>query len=133
MTGLAAAFAHYGVTAKNPRWSWSARSTDGKTVVITLWKDHFNYKSTPITYADFGDVNLEKWVNRPGNRERIENLKWARDHCDGLFKVVIAVAEDVMADPRRIAESYAQDRLLMRLTDFKEETGEFRAVMAAHT
>jgi hypothetical protein len=128
MTGLAAAFAHYGVAPKNPRWSWSARSKDGKTVVMTLWKDFFNYKSRPIVYEDYGEKNLDKWKNRPGNSERIENLIWARDHCGGLFKVVIAVAKDINVDPRSIAESYPQDRLVMRLIDLNEDTGEFRAV-----
>jgi hypothetical protein len=28
-------FAHFGATARNPRWSWSAISRDGNTVVIT--------------------------------------------------------------------------------------------------
>ena len=130
MTGLAAAFAHYGVKPKNPRWSWSARSEDGKIVVMTLWKDHFNFKTSPISYDDFGDEHLQKWVKRPGNIERIENLKWARDNCGGVFRVVVAVAKDVNADPRAIAESYPQDRLSMRLTELNEETGEFRAVVA---
>src|ERR1019366_2706519 len=41
--GLAEAFAHFGATGRNQRWSWSARSADGKTVVITLWRDGRNY------------------------------------------------------------------------------------------
>jgi hypothetical protein len=40
-----------------------------------------------------------------GNGERIENLKWARDHCNGRMYVVIIVAENVNAQPRKIAES----------------------------
>lgn len=67
--------------------------------------------------------------DRPGNGERLENLKWARDHCDGLFRVVITVAKDEKAHPREIAECYPRD-LLMRLVDLDEATGEFRAISA---
>jgi len=35
------AFAYFGAQGKNPRWSWSARSADGKTVVLTMWQDEF--------------------------------------------------------------------------------------------
>ncbi len=129
MTGLAKAFAHFGAVGKNQRWSWSARTRDGKTVVMTLWKDHLNYSNKPVVYDTFNQQSLTRWTDLPGNRERIENLKWARDHCDGLFRVVIAVAKDVTAVPREIADCFPQDRILMRITDLNEDTGEFRAVM----
>jgi hypothetical protein len=91
------AFRRAGAPLRNPRWSWSARSADGKTVVMTLWKDLIDYRSRPIAYSNMGLENLAAWMNRPGNRERLENLKWARDYCDGLFRVVIITAKDVNA------------------------------------
>jgi hypothetical protein len=35
------AFRAYGVEPRNANWSWSGKSADGKTVVVTLWKDEF--------------------------------------------------------------------------------------------
>jgi hypothetical protein len=39
---LTAAFAHFGTRPANPRWSWSAVSEDGGTVVLALWRDLFD-------------------------------------------------------------------------------------------
>jgi hypothetical protein len=128
MTGLAKAFAAFGAAGKNQRWSWSARTPDNQTVVMTFWKDALDYSSNPISYSTFGSSRLHIWKDKPGNRERIENLKWARDHCDGLMKVVIIEAKDVNADVREIADCTVQRRMVMKLVDLDEETGEFRAV-----
>jgi hypothetical protein len=67
-------------------------------------------------------------MEEQARQQRLENLKWARDHCDGLFRVVITVAEDINSLPRKIARSFPQDRMLMKLLDFNEQTGEFRAI-----
>jgi hypothetical protein len=119
---------HFGATGKNPLWSWSARSADGKTVVITLWRDGLDFGAKPIVYDTFNRADLKTWTHRLGNRERIDNLTWARDHCDGLFRVVITVAEDVKANPRKIEDCYPKDDWIMQITDLDESTGEFRAV-----
>lgn len=123
---LSDAFAHFGAAGTNPRWSWSARSEDGKTVVMTLWQDIFNFKTRPISYDTY-DHGTEVWTDTPRNRERLENLIWARDHCDGLFRVVVTVAEDVNVYPRKIEECFPQEKMVMRLVKLDEETGEFRA------
>ncbi len=128
MSGLTAAFKEAGVTAKNPRWSWSARSEDGKVVVMTLWKDLIDYKAKPISYNTFDRENLSAWVDRLGNRERLENLKWVRNHCDGRFRVIITTAKDVKADRREIEDAHYQARMIMKLGELNEITGEFRAV-----
>lgn len=60
--------------------------------------------------------------------ERIENLKWARDHCERLFRVVVTVAEDEAASPRKIRDAYPQERMIMKLVQLNEDTSEFRAV-----
>jgi hypothetical protein len=127
MTGLAEAFRAFGAEGRNPRWSWSARSPDGR-VVMTFWKDQLNYSSNPISYSNFGSPTLGQWKDRLGNQERIENLKWARDRCEGLMQVVIIEAVDSNAQPREIAKSFPQKRLRMKLTALNEETGEFSAV-----
>ena len=124
---LGECFAYYGAVPRNPRWSWSARSPDGKTVVMTLWKDRLSSIGGLTVYDDRG-IDTARWKDRPGNRERIENLVWARDRCDGYFRTIITVARDTTAQPRQIRECYLQKNLNMRLTDLDAVSGEFRAV-----
>jgi len=124
------AFAYYGAGCANQRWSWSARSPDGKTVVLTLWQDEFSRNDDDGGMAYHARVREDaaEWIKRPGNRERLENLKWAKEHCDGLFRVVIAIAKDVDARPRAIKECFPQPSLIMKIQELDEKTGEFRAV-----
>lgn len=128
MTGSKEAFAKYGVAGKNQRWSWSARSSDGQTVVLTLWQDLVKLSEGVVYYDTFGHRS-EEWSDKPGNRERLENLIWARDKCGGLFRVIITVAADTDEFPRRIASCFARPDWTMTLTDLNETTGEFRAKM----
>lgn len=121
-------FAHFGASTTNQRWSWSARSDDGKVVVMTLWKDLLEYSADSISYNTFDSDVVHEWENQLGIRERIENLKWARDKCDGQFRVIITVAEDPAATPRKIAKCFPHDRLIMKISELNEETGEFIAV-----
>jgi hypothetical protein len=124
-TTLAGAFAHFGTIARNPRWSWSAVSPDQKTVAVTLWEDQI---SADGSVDFFGHPKLDRWQSQPGNKDRIRNLKIARDNCDGLFRVVRVIAKDVQAIPREIADRRPDDDTVMKLTDLNEETGEFSAV-----
>lgn len=125
---LRACFAEFGAKATNPRWGRSARSRDGTVVVVTLWKDYVDYSAKPIVYDTF---NRSERINRPGNRDRIDNLLWARDHCGSRFRVVIIEAEDDKANTRKIARRYPLKDWRMRLTKLNEETGEFRAEKVA--
>lgn len=123
---LSECFSSFGTAGSNPRWSWSARSLDGKTVVITLWKDRILFKDGAIAYEDI-KIDTEAWRRRPGNRERIQNLIWARDHCDGFFKSVITIAVDEHRQPRQIRECFPKPEYNMRLITLNEHTGEFLA------
>ena len=119
------AFAYFnGATCRNRVWSWSARSSDGRTVVVTLWKDRLKEDGPKITTCEPGD---DSGRLRLGNKERIENLIWARDHCDGAFNVVIVVAEDIKAKPRKAAKRYPHESLIMKLVSLDEDTGKFTA------
>ena len=120
------AFAHFGTKPKNVQWSWSARSADGKTVVVTLWQDMFTPKDGKLYYIRPG-FPPEQPDTRPGFRELMENLAWARDHCDGRFKVIVAIAKDINAVPRSIKEC-APTKMIMRLTDLDATNGAFTAV-----
>jgi hypothetical protein len=128
MSGIVAAYQEFGACLKNPNWSWSAISPKGE-VIVTLWQDEFDYKATPPCYDLFGHPLLNSWTGRNGNKDRIEHLKYARDHNEGLFNVVITIAEDTKADPRKIKEAFAKRNMRLRLTDLNEATGEFRAVL----
>ena len=123
------AFAFFGAKCANQRWSWSARSPDGKTVVLTLWQDRLDPANGNLVYHEHvRAISTGEWIKRPGNRERLENLKWAKEHCDGLFRVVIAVAEDVEASPRAIKECFPHEKLVMKILELDENTGEFHAI-----
>jgi hypothetical protein len=127
MTGLAEAFRAYGAKGSNPRWSWSARTPDDQ-IVMTFWKDLIHSGGDHLSYSIFGRPDRIHWKANPGNSERIENLKWAKEHCDGLMRVVIVVAEDTEANPRKIVDSYPQKNWLMKLVELDEHTGEFNAI-----
>ncbi len=81
-----------------------------------------------MTYQDYKKTPNQEWINRPGNHERLENLLWARDHCHGLFRVVMVVPKDAESDPREIAECFPTNRV-MKIIDLDELTGEFSAVL----
>lgn len=78
------AFQFYGTEPRNTMWSWSARSEDPKTVVVTLWKDELIGRAGKMVCArsDRGD-----WHDGPGYRYFMEDLTWARENCDGLVRV----------------------------------------------
>ena len=89
-----AAFAYFGAVATNIQWSWSARSPDLKTVVLTWWM-HEIVRDGPKLIYDMRDHSLlNEWRGRHGNRDRIKNLTCARDHCNRLFRVVWCEARE---------------------------------------
>ncbi|HEY2708250.1 MAG TPA: hypothetical protein VGI95_09365 [Caulobacteraceae bacterium] len=129
---LAKAFAHFGATATNGRWAWSARNADGTTIVLTLWDDEIDDDGATVTADFFNRWNLPVWRDRLGNRDRIKNLRLARDCAGGLFRVVMVTAKDPQALTRSIIRRYPHPTLVMKLLDgsdgLNEVTGEFRAV-----
>jgi hypothetical protein len=47
-----------------------------------MWEHEIGHDGDLLTYQS-GPPHPK----HPGWRERLENLKWARDNCDGLFRV----------------------------------------------
>lgn len=124
MTTLTAAFGHFGATLRNPRWSWSAVSDDGKSVVVTIWDDEVG----PDGSVDFfGHPRRDRWQHQIGNRFRKEDLIYAREKCGGLFRVVRIEAVDPTAKPRAIKNRRADPDAIMKLIKLDERTGEFSA------
>lgn len=122
------AFAFFDAKGNNPRWSWSARSSDGKVIVLTLWQDELKPEGKKWVYHAKARGDFAEWLQKPGNKEKLENLKWAQDECDGLFRVVVAIEQDTSAIPRAIKECFPHPKLIMRITELDRETGEFRAI-----
>jgi hypothetical protein len=56
----------------------------------------------------------------------MENLVWAKNHCDGQFRVIIAIPKDPAAHPRSIKECFPS-KMTMRLAHLDIETGAFVA------
>lgn len=70
-------------------------------------------------------IDRERWKSRPGFIELMENLAHARDHTDGLVRVILAQPKDPHARPRSIARCFPQDQLKMRVVELDEEEGTF--------
>lgn len=118
-----ACFDSYRVKPSNPRWSWSGRSDDGKSVAITVWQDRFE-KGIDL-YRSHTHLGENGWQSRPGHNELIRNLAWARDNCDGVVRIIIAIAEDKTASPRTIKECFPRPDILMRVVELDESSGDF--------
>jgi|SRR5215469_3798848 len=121
-----AAFGYFGVTPRNVQWSWSAKSQNGKTVVVTLWQDQFKRKDNRLIYESQFDSDGPR-DKRPGFHELMDNLIWVRDHCDGLFRVSVAKVKDPKSRPRSIAECFPHETMVMRLKHLDLKAGNFAA------
>ena len=111
MTGTEC-FAHFGVTPRNKQWSWSGRSPDGTIVVVRLWQDRFTDRAQRYHVDNY--VGSDDRI-RLGQRELMENLQHAVDHCDGIVRVIVIKARDKDAVPRSIKEGWPSD-IVMRVT-----------------
>jgi hypothetical protein len=129
MASLNDAFAFFATKLRNTRLDLSARNEADKVVVLALWRDRLDYSKPPaVSYRlDRSGVEVANWIDMPGNRTRLADLQWAREHCEGCFRVVIIEATDPAAEPRVIAAASPQQMMVMKITELDEETGEFTA------
>jgi len=128
MSSLSDAFAFFGTKLRNARLDLSTRSEADKTVVVALWRDRFDYSARPaVTYSLRLTGQPADWLDQPGNRARLEDLRWAREHCEGRFRVVVLEAADPAAEPRAVSGASPQQLMVMKLTELDEQTGEFAA------
>jgi hypothetical protein len=117
-----AAFAHFGTKSRNVQWSWSARSADGKVVVVTLWQDEFRREGNKLVYSRPGDpLNLD---TRLGHVEMMRNLEWSLQELGGKVSVIIAIAKDNKAQPRSIKECFPS-KMRARVTRLDHASGAF--------
>lgn len=123
------AYAHFGMKRKNPRWGWSARTPDENAVALMIWKQDLKYENFIATYNDFIDPYLFQWIDKLGNKDRIENIRFAIDHCGGKFHVITGVCKDLAA-PRRETDKNGvyPTNIVMKVVKFDEKTGRISAV-----
>jgi hypothetical protein len=122
-----AAFKYFGTVPRNVNWSWSARNESTKTVVVTLWQDEFVYKADesgkkqPFYQSNDFYASASK---SNGLNELFENLQWAKDHCEGLLHVIVAIAKDAAVRPRSIYECFPTD-IRLKILAFDKNTKVF--------
>ncbi|WP_156467582.1 hypothetical protein [Methylobacterium sp. Leaf102] len=121
-------FGAFGVKLKSVRGHWSGISSDGKVVVLALWGDELNYKTIPISYDCFDRPDYAEWGRLAGNTARKAHLRHSISECGSLFRVVIGHAKDKLQKINGNADYNPQLKLLMKITEFNDETGEFRAI-----
>jgi hypothetical protein len=112
------AFRNFGTTPNNVYWSWSARSPDEKTVVVTLWDHELGMIRGRFSFKDQPDMS------KLGARELVENLKWALDHCNGRVYVIRAFAKDPKSDKLKIKDCLPAS-FTMKVAHLDLETGEY--------
>jgi hypothetical protein len=123
------AFRLYNTELCNP-YFWSARSGDGKTVAVSLWRDGFEGPAGRMVYDR---SSMEDWYDGSVRRRFFEDLAWAIKHCGGIVRVIVAV-RDLSAFPLvRTAECYPCKNLLMRVTHLDPVAGAFKLEQAAPT
>jgi hypothetical protein len=113
----------YNTEPRNPNWSWSAKSEDGQTVAITLWKEDLIGRAGDLTYTK---TELGDWFEGPGSRYFFEDLDWALQNCQGIVRIILAVRDQQSTDRVRTAECYPQKNLIMRITHLDPTVGAFR-------
>lgn len=121
---MTAAFSHFDAPVTNPRGTWSARTRDGRMVVLALWEDRFDTTKTHYHERMDEQPPLE-WINRIGNRNRREHLELIG--VGGQFHVVMARAKSTNDDPRKGAAWSPRPDLRMRIIYIIKSTGQFGA------
>jgi len=100
MSILSEAFGFFDTKLRNARLDLSARNEADKTVVLALWRDRLDYSRKPaVSYRlQRNGEEVATWIDMPGNRARLADLQWAREHCEGCFRVVVIEATDPTAE-----------------------------------
>jgi hypothetical protein len=112
------AFAYFGAEPRNTYWSWSGRSSDGQTVVVTLWDHEQGMIRGRFSFKDRPDMS------KLGAQWLVKDLKWALDHCNGRVHVIRAFAKDPKA--RELKIDYCEPAsYTMKVAYLDLETGEY--------
>ena len=120
------AFEHFGASTKD-QYAWSAQSPDRSVTVLTLWEDQISDDGVNVIADTMGHPTLDLWIESRQNKRRIQHLRDVRAGSR-QFRVIMLRAAVAAGAPRRTAARWPEDYLIMTLTDFDADTGEFRAV-----
>ncbi len=112
------AFKYFGTEPTNIQWSWSARSEETKTVVVTVW-DH-EFRTLRGRYSFEGSPDMEKL----GAQELSRNLQWALTHCGRRVHIIRAFARDRRAKELKI-DYCIPASFTMRIAHHDLDTGKF--------
>jgi hypothetical protein len=121
------AFRYFGVTLRNGRNAWSGRNEERKKVAVTVWPNYFDESGKEPTYRFAARTPLGEYRN--GRKWLIEDLQYARDHCDGYLHVVWCEAKDSTVRPWQIDRKKTKPHqwMLLKLEDLDAVTAEFTA------
>ncbi len=115
------AFEFYGTSPRNVQWSWSALNEETKTVVVTLWQNEFSRKDGVTVYER---SERGKWAKGPGYRDFLAHLVWAKLHCNGVVRLIIAIPNS-SGTGKKIKECFPKEALRMRVVSVEETSGAF--------
>jgi hypothetical protein len=93
-------------------------------VAVLVWQDHF------VNRSEYRfPVILDR--SKLGFKEMIENLRWAKEHCNGRVNIIIARAakHDPVTQERVIANCNPRPDLEMEIRDLDEATGAYTGII----
>ena len=124
---LTEAYADGGFVRKNTYWSWSAVDSERPAVALTVWDDQIERDTDPWTFDPTASRDIAQWQHRKGNKERIRNIRFGLENCDGWFHLIWVQAGDPDGEPRDVvARRYLTDRRgHIAPEDFDPVTGAF--------
>jgi hypothetical protein len=115
------AFGCYGARPRNPMTDWSAISSDGRTVAVSLWLDEFRGRARAMVYEK---IHTDDWLPGPGKRLFFEHLQYALDHCSGLVRIVVSKRDP--ANRSRTIDCYPAPNVIMRIAYLDVRRDAFR-------
>jgi hypothetical protein len=95
-----------------------------KTVAVCFWKDRLRNENGKLAYV-IPETPTAGERQRPGLKQRMKDLEFARDHCGGLVHIIILIAKDVNAQTRSIADCYPTS-MVMKVVELDPKTGAAR-------
>lgn len=118
---LTRAFADYGATLINPRWSCSEIASD-KSLVFSGWDHLLNRRGDRLYYED----RLSRWTANPLGRERLRSHLIAARSNKPKIRLIIAAANNQPAvdagEGSRIPKTFIRrDDLVGELTFFDDD------------
>lgn len=114
-------FRRYGLRLLNLMTDWSALSSDGLVVALSLWLDEFRGRAGAMVYEK---LDTRDWMDAAAKRRFFRHLQHSLHHCGGLVRVVVSVRDP--ANHARTVDCYPVPNVIMRITRLDVAAGSFR-------